>query len=84
MSATVVGKLTPPIAGPAKPIDFGPLPETLSVLAGAMEIRRHHIKQAWPESHEYWSCQRDLAAIERRWAEAEKVWAEHIAKGKEK
>ena len=68
----------------AKPIDFGPLPETLGTLLGAMAVRKRFIAQAWDDSQEYWKCQRDLAALERRWAEAEKVWAQHIAKEKGK
>ena len=74
--------LTPPVAIPTKPHKIGSIPETLGVLLGAMEIRRSFIKQAYGDSEEYWRCQRDLADLERRWAEAEQVWAAHIAKEK--
>lgn len=73
---------TMPTAPKAKPIDFGPLPETLAALVGAMAVRRQFIASAWDDSEEYWHCQRELADIERRWAEAEKVWAAHVAKEK--
>ena len=73
--------LTPSTAPPAKPHKIGTIPETLGVLLGAMEIRRAFIKQAqYVSDEEYWRCQRDLANLERRWAEAEQVWAAHIAK----
>lgn len=71
-----------PTAPDAEPIDFGPLPETLATLLGAMAVRKRFIAQTWDDSQEYWKCQRDLAALERRWGEAEKVWAAHIAKEK--
>lgn len=75
--------LTPPAAIPTKPHKIGSIPETLGVLLGAMEIRRSFIKQTqYVSDEEYWRCQRDLADLERRWAEAEKVWAAHIAKEK--
>lgn len=71
---------TPPIAVASTPIKTAPLPETLGVLLGAMAVRKQYIAQAYTDSQEYWSCQRDMAALERRWAEAERVWADHIAK----
>ena len=75
--------LTPSTAPAAKPHKIGTLPETLGVLLGAMKIRRAFIKQAqYVSDEEYWRCQRDLADLERRWAEAEQVWAAHIAKEK--
>lgn len=78
-------KITPVIDAPTKPHKIGAIPETLSVLRGAMEIRRSFIKQAqYVSDEEYSRCQRDLADLERRWAEAEKVWAAHIAKEKTK
>lgn len=50
-----------------------------------MEIRRAFIAQTqYVTNDEYWRCQRDLADLERRWAEAEQVWAAHIAKEKQK
>ena len=67
---------------PAKPHKIGKIPETLRLLLGAMDIRQQFIKQSHPESSEYLQCQRDLANLERRFDEAEKVWAKHIAKGK--
>lgn len=67
---------------PAKPHKIGNTPETLRVLLGAMEVRRQFLKQAYEDSREYWECQRELANLERRFDEAEKVWAKHIAKGK--
>lgn len=73
---------TPPVALAPQPHKIGNIPETLSVLQGAIEIRRSFIKQAqYVSDEEYWRCQRDLATLERRWAEAEKVWATHIAGG---
>lgn len=73
--------LTPSTAPPARPHKIGTIPETLGVLLGAMEIRRAFIKQTqYVSDEEYWRCQRDLADLERRWAEAEQVWAAHIAK----
>ena len=72
---------TPPVALAPQPHKIGTLPETLGVLLGAMEIRRAFIKQTqYVSDEEYWRCQRDLADLERRWAEAEQVWAAHIAK----
>lgn len=79
-SPTFTGTPTPPIAGPTKPHKIGQTPETLRVLLGAMEIRRQFMRQAYTDSKEYWQCQRELADIERRWAEAEAVWAKHIEK----
>lgn len=74
--------ITPPTALAPQPHKIGNVPETLSVLRGAMEIRWSFIKQAqYVSDEEYWRCQRDLAALERRWAEAEQVWAAHISKG---
>ena len=75
-------KPTPSTAPPAKPVSFKPLPETLASLIGAMAVRRQFIASAYSDSEEFWSCQRDLADLERRWAEAERVWAAHIAKEK--
>lgn len=65
---------------PVTPHNVASIPETLRVLLGAMEVRRQFIKQAYTDSQEYWQCQRELANLERRWAEAEAVWAKHIAK----
>jgi hypothetical protein len=65
---------------PAKPHVVGKTPETLRVLLGAMEIRRQFIKQAYDDSQEYWQCQRELANLERRFDEAEAVWAKHLKK----
>ena len=62
------------------PHNIANIPETLRVLLGAMDVRRQFIKQAYTDSEEYWQCQRELANLERRWAEAEAVWAKHIAK----
>jgi hypothetical protein len=72
--------LTPVAVIPAKPHKVGKMPETLGSLLGAMSVRRSFISQAYNDSQEYWSCQRDLAELERRWAEAEKVWAAHVGK----
>lgn len=68
----------------AKPHVIGDIPETLRVLVGAMETRRQFIKQAYSDSEEYWQCQRDLANLERRFDEAEAVWAKHLKKEKAK
>lgn len=65
---------------PVTPHNVANIPETLRVLLGAMEVRHQFIKQAYTDSEEYWRCQRELANLERRWAEAEAVWAKHIAK----
>lgn len=74
-------KITQPVALTPQPHKIGNIPETLGVLLGAMKIRRAFIVQAqYVSDEEYWRCQRDLAALERRWAEAEQVWASHIAK----
>jgi len=67
---------------PARPHVVGKTPETLRVLLGAMEIRRQFIKQAYDDSQEYWQCQRELANLERRFDEAEAVWAKHLKKEK--
>lgn len=75
-------KPTPPTAPAAKPINFSPLPETLSALVGAIAVRKQFIASTWNDSEEFWKCQRDLAALERRWSEAERVWADHVAKEK--
>lgn len=76
--------LTPPAAIPTKPHKIGKIPETLASLIGAMAVRRQFIASCYSDSDEYWRCMRDLADLERRWAEAEKVWAAHIAKEKTK
>lgn len=81
MSATTLTP-TPPATLPPKPFSIGKLPETLRVLLGAMETRRQFMRQAYTDSEEYWQCQRELADLERRWAEAEEVWAKHIGKGR--
>jgi hypothetical protein len=72
---TTVSKLPPVV-----PHKIGNVPETLRVLLGAMDIRRQFLKQAYSDSEEYWDCQRELANLERRWAEAEALWAKHVAK----
>jgi phage shock protein A len=69
-------------ASPAKPHAAGNIPETLRVLMGAIEIRRQFIKQAYDDSQEYWQCQRELANLERRWDEAEALWAKHVSREK--
>lgn len=71
---------TPPSGLSPRSMKVGPIPETLASLLGAMEARKSFIKQAYSDSEEYWQCQRDLADLERRWAEAEAVWAKHLAK----
>lgn len=76
--------LTPVKVIAAKPHKIGKIPETLGCLLGAMSVRKSFISQAYVDTEEYWSCQRDLADLERRWAEAEKVWATHIAKEEKK
>ena len=75
-------KPTPSTAPASKPVSFKPLPETLAALVGAIAVRKQFIASAYSDSEEFWSCQRDLAALERRWSEAERVWADHIAKEK--
>jgi hypothetical protein len=72
--------LTPVRVIPAKPHKIGKIPETLGSLLAAMSVREAFIGQTQPDTQEYWSCQRDLAELERRWAEAEKVWAAHVGK----
>lgn len=69
---------------PSKPHKIGKIPETLGSLLGAITVRHQFIKQAYNDSQEYWSCQRDLAELERRWAEAEKVWAAYVRKDEKK
>lgn len=71
---------TPPAGIAPKPHKVGPLPETLASLVGAIAVRKQFIASCYSDSDEYWRCQRDLADLERRWAEAERVWADHIAK----
>jgi hypothetical protein len=80
MSAPFTLTPTPPAALQPKAHMIGGLPETLNVLLGAMDIRRQFMRQAHTDSQEYWQCQRDLADLERRWAEAEALWAKHIGK----
>lgn len=76
-------KITPPVALAPQPHKIGNIPETLGVLLGAMAVRKRFIAQTqYVSDEEYWRCQRDLAALERRWGEAERVWAAHIAKEK--
>lgn len=75
-------KVTPAAPIPPKPHKVGRLPETLGSLIGAMAVRKQFIASCYSDSDEYWRCQRDLADLERRWAEAERVWAHHVAKEK--
>lgn len=42
-----------------------------------MDICKQFIKQAYTDSSEYWECQRRLADLERRFAEAEAVWKKY-------
>lgn len=73
---------TPPATIPPKPHKIGNIPETLASLVGAIAVRKQFIASCYSDSDEYWRCQRDLADLERRWSEAERVWAAHIAKEK--
>lgn len=70
-------KLTKPADIPTRPMGVGHLPETLGALLGSMDICKQFIKQAYTDSQEYWECQRRLAALERRFAEAEAVWKKY-------
>jgi hypothetical protein len=42
-----------------------------------MEAQKQFIAQALTHSEEYWNCQRDLAEMERTFAQANEVWMTH-------
>lgn len=52
-------------------------PVSLYTLLGRMQAQKEFIAQALEHSEEYWNCQRDLAEMERTFAEANEVWMAH-------
>ena len=47
---------------------------SLYTLCGQIAAKKQFIEQAWPHSEEYWNCQRDLAEMERKFAEENDLW----------
>jgi len=60
---------------PRQPNADGPV--SLYTLLGRMEAQKQFIAQALTHSEEYWNCQRDLAEMERTFAQANEVWMTH-------
>lgn len=52
-------------------------PVTLYTLLGQMASKRQFIEQSHPYSEEYWTCQRELAELERSFEAANKLWVSH-------
>lgn len=52
-------------------------PVSLYTLLGQMAAKKEFIEQAYSFSEEYWSCQRELAELERTFDQANKLWMSH-------
>lgn len=52
-------------------------PMSLYEMLGRMQAKREFIAQAYDFSEEYWTCQRELAVLERAFDEANKLWLDH-------
>lgn len=52
-------------------------PVSLYTLLGKMAAKKEFIEQSYSFSEEYWSCQRELAELERTFDQANKLWMSH-------
>jgi hypothetical protein len=52
-------------------------PVSLYTLLGQMAAKKEFIEQSYSFSEEYWSCQRELAELERTFDQANKLWMSH-------
>ena len=52
-------------------------PVSLYTLLGKMAAKKQFIEQAYSFSEEYWSCQRELAELEREFDKANQLWMSH-------
>jgi hypothetical protein len=50
---------------------------SLYTLLGQMAAKKQFIEQSYSFSEEYWSCQRELAELERTFDQANKLWMSH-------
>lgn len=49
-------------------------PVSLYMLMGRIAAKKQFIEQAYPDTEEYWSCQRELAELERTLDKANDAW----------
>lgn len=49
-------------------------PVSLYTLMGRIAAKKQFIEQSYPDTEEYWSCQRELAELERTFDKANEVW----------
>ena len=49
-------------------------PVSLYTLMGRIASKKQFIEQSYPDTEEYWSCQRELAELERDFDKANEVW----------
>ena len=49
-------------------------PVSLYTILGRIASKKQFIEQSYPDTEEYWSCQRELAELERDFAKANEVW----------
>jgi hypothetical protein len=50
---------------------------SLYTILGKMAAKKQFIEQSYSFSEEYWSCQRELAELERSFDQANKLWMKH-------
>lgn len=49
-------------------------PMSLYTILGKMAAKKQFIEQSYSFSEEYWSCQRELAELEREFDRANQLW----------
>lgn len=49
-------------------------PVSLYTLMGRIASKKQFIEQSYPDTEEYWSCQRELAELERDFDKANDIW----------
>lgn len=49
-------------------------PVSLYTILGRIASKKQFIEQSYPDTEEYWSCQRELADLERDFDKANDIW----------
>lgn len=49
-------------------------PVSLYTILGRIASKKQFIEQSYPDTEEYWSCQRELAELERMFDKANDMW----------
>lgn len=52
-------------------------PVSLYTLMGRIASKKQFIEQTYPDTEEYWSCQRELAELERTLDKVNEAWMAH-------